>query len=340
MATKRKKPLRNLALPSLETTSLRKGQEFTSKVWAKHRSEVIGKEGYSSVITRIPLGRCHFNHIACSAAMKVATEPNAKAATLFLPLSGAMAIRVDGKRFRADPEHPFYLPAELGMEFEATETECLMMEIPAEVVLAEARRQGISEREVHRTPTGWGDDGASLTRLLQFMSAELMSASAVPSPRYLRCLETLLLATLTLVLNSTHSDPGQSSDCQKIGTMKLETLRSWIEGNLTSEISSEVMAAKAGISIRAFQKAFLKHLHTTPGNYLRDLRLEAVRRELLQGRKVTSISEIALRYQFHHLGRFSQIYRQHFGELPTTTLTGRRKKAESGYPKKTETKGR
>jgi AraC-like DNA-binding protein len=84
------------------------------------------------------------------------------------------------------------------------------------------------------------------------------------------------------------------------------------------------IARQAGVSVRALQAAFQQFKHATPLEYLRRMRLDAVRQDLLD---VTgeSISDIARRRGFVHMGRFSSIYRQAFGELPTETRRGSRR---------------
>jgi AraC family ethanolamine operon transcriptional activator len=58
-------------------------------------------------------------------------------------------------------------------------------------------------------------------------------------------------------------------------------------------------------------------------------RLAAVRRELLRGDPQASITDVATRWGFFHLGRFSQEYREHFAELPSQTLRSQRSGAAS-----------
>jgi len=318
---KKPRAVRKVAPPSLETTSLRKGQEFTSKVWDKHTSRVIGPDSYSSVITRIPLGRSHFNHVACSAAMEVRTEANNRTATLFLPLEGSMSITVEGKPCRASPGHPMFLPHRTAMEFSATPIECLLIEIPATALMAELRSHGALEDTLE--PREWenGPKASSLVRFLEFLSADLMGSLTTLSSHHLRRMEGLLLSSLAQAIVADR--PAGSLSTPMIGRMKVEELRDWIGEQLTTELTPAKIAAKTGITSRSLQKAFLRHYHTNLTIYLLNLRLEAVRKELLGSKKQVSISEAALRYQFHHLGRFSQAYRKQFGELPSETLLRR-----------------
>lgn len=59
-----------------------------------------------------------------------------------------------------------------------------------------------------------------------------------------------------------------------------------------------------------------------PLQYLKNCRLEAARHELSNpGPEKTSVTDVAMRYGFHHLGRFAGYYKSAFGELPSETLS-------------------
>lgn len=75
-----------------------------------------------------------------------------------------------------------------------------------------------------------------------------------------------------------------------------------------------------GASRRKLQYCFQEALGINPLAYLRAVRLNAVRRELLGGEGVMSVQDVAARWGFWHLSRFSGEYRQMFGELPSQTL--------------------
>ena len=62
-----------------------------------------------------------------------------------------------------------------------------------------------------------------------------------------------------------------------------------------------------------------------PAKLLAELRLNAARRALLHPRKETSVTAVAMLYGFTHFGRFADIYRRQFGELPSATFSKARR---------------
>lgn len=92
-------------------------------------------------------------------------------------------------------------------------------------------------------------------------------------------------------------------------------------------ISAADMARAAGVSVRSLREGFRRHLGTTPLAYLRSVRLSLVRRDLLavaEGRAPGNVTDVALRWGFTHLGRFTGYYRQTYGETPSQTLRNAR----------------
>ena len=81
------------------------------------------------------------------------------------------------------------------------------------------------------------------------------------------------------------------------------------------------LAQVAGVSLRQLQQAFKAFTDMPPGQWLRLRRLNGARRDLLRhGAGGVTVAEVAMRWSFWHLGRFSESYRQLFQELPSETL--------------------
>lgn len=77
----------------------------------------------------------------------------------------------------------------------------------------------------------------------------------------------------------------------------------------------------AKLSERNLQYGFKEYLGVTPIRYLRLLRLNGVRRDLLiNHNNKCKVVDVALDWGFIELGRFAREYRQLFQELPSATL--------------------
>ncbi|MBD8561863.1 helix-turn-helix domain-containing protein [Pseudomonas fluorescens] len=81
------------------------------------------------------------------------------------------------------------------------------------------------------------------------------------------------------------------------------------------------LANAAGVSIRQLQQSFIQFTGIAPSSWLRLRRLNAARQDLLQASpSQTTVAEIAMRWSFWHLGRFSDSYCALFNEQPKYTL--------------------
>jgi AraC-like DNA-binding protein len=86
------------------------------------------------------------------------------------------------------------------------------------------------------------------------------------------------------------------------------------------------LAAEVSVSVRSLQEGFRRSLNTAPMAYLRRLRLEKVHEELATAASGTlSVTEVASRWGFAHLGRFAAAYRSEFSERPSDTMRSARR---------------
>jgi AraC family ethanolamine operon transcriptional activator len=88
-----------------------------------------------------------------------------------------------------------------------------------------------------------------------------------------------------------------------------------------SSLTIPEIARAACVSQRTLEYAFRETFGLTPVALIRLHRLHAARRDLWRNDPAhTTVTEIALRNGFHHLARFSKLYRETFGEAPSATL--------------------
>lgn len=89
------------------------------------------------------------------------------------------------------------------------------------------------------------------------------------------------------------------------------------------------VAELLGVSLRTLESSFREFRQSTPSLFLRQVRLEAARAELLSPTEATSVTSAALENGFMHLARFSAYYRSAFDEYPSQTLARSKKKNPS-----------
>lgn len=81
------------------------------------------------------------------------------------------------------------------------------------------------------------------------------------------------------------------------------------------------LAREVGVSARTLQDAFQREHGISPLEQVRRVRLDRARTDLLNADpSTTSVTTVASRWGYFHLGRFAQVYRRRFGESPSQTL--------------------
>lgn len=104
----------------------------------------------------------------------------------------------------------------------------------------------------------------------------------------------------------------------------LQKADAFIREHTDQKISLLDLCQAVGASKRTLQYTFQESYDMTPMAYLKILRLNQARRDLIDADpSVTGVTDIALNHGFCHLGRFASEYTQHFGENPSVTLRRR-----------------
>jgi len=99
----------------------------------------------------------------------------------------------------------------------------------------------------------------------------------------------------------------------------LQRIYNHIEQTGDYPVTMSEMCAIACVSQRTLQYCFEQGIGISPNTFLRDCRLNAVRRVLLNMTEDRPICDIALSYGFYHLGTFNHYYKLLFGETPSQT---------------------
>lgn len=102
---------------------------------------------------------------------------------------------------------------------------------------------------------------------------------------------------------------------------RLRAAVEYIHAHAAEPVTIVDLSEAAGLSVRSVQESFRRVFDVSPLTYLRQVRLDRVHEELLEaGPQAGAVGDVARRWGFAHLGRFSASYAERFGEYPKQTL--------------------
>ena len=110
---------------------------------------------------------------------------------------------------------------------------------------------------------------------------------------------------------SNHETAPDSPDCG------VKRLIDYFLDNPSERISIERACQLSGMGRRNLYYQFNKLTGLSPQKYFTRIRLDYLREELICSDQ--SITQLALKYGFNHLGDFSALYKSVYGELPSAT---------------------
>jgi AraC-like DNA-binding protein len=101
----------------------------------------------------------------------------------------------------------------------------------------------------------------------------------------------------------------------------------YIHAHAHRQITLEDLVTVSGVAGRTLFKHFHAFKGMGPMAYLRRIRMDRVHEALAAAEPGETVTAIALRWNFHELGRFAGAYRRIFGEAPSATLRRRQRLA-------------
>ena len=97
--------------------------------------------------------------------------------------------------------------------------------------------------------------------------------------------------------------------------------KAFIDEHFREPVRMADLCRATGVGVRTLQRCFRQCFGVTVTDYLKAVRLDGAYRDLIAAHPSRdTVTTIALRNGYSHLGRFSSEFRQRFGQLPRETL--------------------
>lgn len=143
------------------------------------------------------------------------------------------------------------------------------------------------------------------------------------SRAYLARVEQLLASALVHARAHNYSARFEAADAA-VEPRFVRRAVDFIHAHAGEPLTLQAIADVAAVSPRTLVRGFHKYKDCAPARYLRTVRLERSRQDLVSAMpEDTSVTAVAARWGFSNTGRFARCYQERFGENPTDTLRRR-----------------
>ncbi|MFC5995031.1 helix-turn-helix domain-containing protein [Pseudonocardia hispaniensis] len=163
--------------------------------------------------------------------------------------------------------------------------------------------------------------GSTLLSSVEFLARELDRPGGLADlPLAREQLEAFVMTQLLHAGRHQFTD-ALAAPAEPVRNSRLAPVLDYMEQHADEPLTPQELARVGCMSVRSLHATFQQALGETPMSYLRRIRLDHVRAELLRSDPtVVRVTDVALRWGFLHQSRFAQQYRERFGELPRDTL--------------------
>ncbi|GAB4347570.1 MAG: AraC family transcriptional regulator [Oricola sp.] len=312
--------------PLFASDDLDEAREKVARVFCPHRLDTIGRDRVHAEHNRVLGESLSLNYLEYGAKTLISPGELEYFYLVQIPLCGSAAITSGSEKYYScaqaaavlNPHRPVSMIWEAG-------TRQVLVQIRREAL--NAHLESLLDTHTDRTlafegPLNLsGGLGRAFRNLVLYLVSEIdAGCSGFGTPGLLsRQIEHTLMTGLIEAHQNNYSHllgrrPGGAVP------RHLRMAESFISANLDVPLTVEDIAKAAGTTPRTLQLAFRRFRGTTPLAFWRDQRLRRAHEALMSGQPGTSVTDVATRWGFTHLGRFSQIYKSRFGHPPSETL--------------------
>ncbi len=198
----------------------------------------------------------------------------------------------------------------------------LNLTIPHDVMAETAHRWFgfVPDNRLWTRRIGFGGTGTSWLALLEYVARSIQADSAQAADgRMGRHLEEMLCVEL---LNAWAKGVGIDLDTEARSAAPhyVRRAEAIMEEEARNAPTICEVASRVGVTARTLSEGFRRFRGISPRDFLRDRRLDGLRKDLMAARPGQSVTSVSADWGYVNFGNVASLYRKRFGELPSQTL--------------------
>lgn len=313
-----------------ETRDVDHAREEVTRCFSPHKLTPIGRDQpFDAVHNRAPVADIYMNYLRYGTKVELYPGEPEVLFLLQFPLSGSVWLKIGNQEVFSTPELGSVfsptVPCVFTMNSNAAQ---LMMKIPREAMenhlVALLDRHLTEPLEFNGAMDFTQKPHAQLRNLMNIIVADIEAGSPfLSSPLIAQETRNLILTSMLKLQPSNYSNR-LAEPVSAAAPRSVRVAEDFIRANAHRAVSITELAKVSGVSARALQFGFRRFRNRTPLEFLRQVRLENINKELLTDGGNRTIAQIARRWGVVHLGNFSRDYAAKFNEKPSETFRRRK----------------
>ena len=310
----------------INSRSLDETREIIATRYCQHSLSLVGRHAdFDTHYHRVSFGSVSFNYLEYGAAVSINAKPFENFYMLELPISGTAQIEYGKDRITSrDSIASLISTGRRVRSFWTADAKRLMVQV----------NRGVLERFTSDLL------GQTLSRPIEF-SMEMNVSAGAPAglAEFVRHLyfqidnrnyfdkytlvrsqvERTLMTMLLTIQPHTYSEQLRAAAAPAAPRF-VDRAYEFIINNFENDVSISQLVEVSGVPARTLFAGFRRHKGISPMGALKRCRLKAARNDLLNPQSSVTVTHVAYKWGFSHLGHFAKDYEGLFGEKPSETL--------------------
>ena len=302
-------------------------QNLMSSICGDHRLETTYRDTLDFQYDGLRLPNKHMTIGCIQYGANVAINiSQLKAYSISLPLNGKQSLNIRGEHYQSDQSNGLIVSnndfQDLFIDKDCKKLQVVIPEQSMQLVLSDLLSHPVHESIIFNPNMDLALDqmiGAWWSNIQNFMLVKSQYTDFYGLRMFSEDYENFLIKALLLSQENNFSEALRDLSSQEVPVF-IRNVKKFMIDHAHEMLSIEMILRVAGVSKSKLYDQFQYHYGMSPLVFLKKHRLQKVYKILSSSQQQDiSISKVAYDWGFSHLSRFSQEYREEFGENPSET---------------------